>query len=205
MATTKTHQLPRAIISPHRNPLFEKLPDQYYGYALQWCAYPRWTLEEAANLLTGCVPHRPMFLRGDTHRALDADVLANENKIRAALGKDLTIVESKKYFDKTYIDSSNVIAWAISAAITVPGALLQAQRESLVHRKKHGYLTPCMAAANWVVRNFWEQADLREPPTAGEIINALLQQFPDLSPDECQMVEYITRHPAARPDSITDP
>lgn len=205
MATTRTHQLPRGAISPHRNPLFDKLPDQYYGYALQWCAYPRWTIEEAANLLTGCVPHRQMFLRGENHKILDAEVLATENKIRVALGRDLTVVESKKYFDKTYIDASNVIDWAVSTAITVPEALLKAQRESRSHRQQHGYLTPCMAAANWVVDTFWKPADLREPPTEGEIINALLQQFPNLAPDECQMVEYITRHPAARPDSITDP
>ena len=45
-------------------------------YALEWCLYPHWTSEETANVLTGCVPHRAMCLKGKDHKALDEEVLA---------------------------------------------------------------------------------------------------------------------------------
>ncbi|HKI73974.1 MAG TPA: hypothetical protein VJ998_05000 [Pseudomonadales bacterium] len=195
---TKTRARESANNNPSRNPLFDQLPDQYYGYALQWCAYPRWTIEETANLLTGCVPHREMFLKGEQHRRLDEEVLANENRIRAALGKQLKIVESKKYFAKTYIDASNIIEWARSEAITIPNELMRAHRETHQHWEMHGYRTPCMEAIDWAVKTFWENADLRDPPNPGEIVHALLQTFPELSPEECELVERVTRHPAAR-------
>lgn len=197
---TRTIQRSNPRIKAAENPLFDKLPEQYYGYALQWCVYPRWTIEEAANLLTGCVPHREMFLAGEKHRALDTEVLETENRIRKALGKDLAPVESKKYFAKTYIDSGDLIEWARSGSITLPNDLLKAWRDTRSHRETHGYLTPCMEAIDWVVTNYWETADLREPPSAGEIMHALLQNFPNLSPEECQMVERVARHPAARVD-----
>lgn len=196
-ADTQTNRVVDLEEDPHRNPLFHKLPPQYYGYAVQWFAYPRWTVEETANLLTGCVPHREMFLRGDTHRELDEEVLRNENRVRLSLGKGLRIVESKKYFEKTYIDCANVIEWARSQDISVPDDLIRAQRESRAQRELYGYKTPCMIAVDWVVETFWEQADLRDPPTAGVILHALLQQFPELDPQECEMIEHITRHPAA--------
>jgi len=62
------------------------------------------------------------------------------------------------------------------------------------------YTTPCLEAAKWVVENFWEHANLREPPTAGAIIQALLQQFPELNGAECDMVEKLARHPLTRVD-----
>ena len=185
-------------IKPHKDPLFGRLPPAYYSYALQWFAYSRWSIEETANLLTGCVPHREMFLRGEMHRLLDDEVLKNENLVRAALGKGLQVVESKKYFARTFIDAGNIVDWAISAGIDVPDDLVRAQREFHEHREIHGYTTPCMQALDWVVSRYWNDADLRDPPTPGEIINALLQQFPDLSPHECEMIEYIARHPASR-------
>lgn len=197
-ADTKTRQRDPDNVKPHKDPLFERLPPEYYSYALQWFAYPRWTIEETANLLTGCVPHREMFLRGDNHRALDDDVLQNENRVRAALGNALRLVENKKYFARTFIDAANIVDWAIGEGIDVPEALIQAQKEFRQHREMHGYTTPCMQALDWVVERYWKDADLRDPASPGEIINALLQQFPDLSPRECEMIEHIARYPASR-------
>lgn len=180
------------------NPLFGKLPEQYYGYALQWCEYTRWTVEEAANLLLGCVPHREMFLKGKVHQALDAEVLKIENKIRAALDTRLTRVEIKRYFSRTYIENSNIIEWAIAQDIAVPQALIDAFRKVHQQRQTHGYTTPAVAAIHWVLEGFWEQADLRDPPKRGEILRALLREFPNLEPQEYEMIEYLARHPAAR-------
>ena len=187
-----TRKIPPAI--------FGKLADQYYQYALEWCQYPKWTIEETANLLTGCVPHRKMFLRGRAHRALDAEVLQTENKIRGALGDDLQVVKSRKYFGKTYIDSSNIISWAPKVGIVVPSDLVNAHREIRLQWESNGYTTPCMQALEWIIKNYWEHADLREPPTSGEIIQALPEQFPSLSGVECDMVERVTRHPITRAD-----
>jgi hypothetical protein len=181
-----------------RNALFLKFPEEYYQYALQWCAYPHWTLEEAANLLTGCVPHREMFLRGPEHVALDEEVLATENQLRAAINGRLEVVKSKTHFGKTYLLAEQVFDWARQEQFPLPDDLVKA--EQLVHHRYSAetYSTPCLEAARWVVENFWENANLREPPRAGVIIQALLQKYPDLSGAECDMIEKLTRHPLTR-------
>ena len=193
----------RKFPAPGHDGLFLQLPEAYYHYALEWCAYPHWTLAEAANLMTGCVPHRPMFLKGDAHKQLDLQVLENENRIRSAIkGPDqrLDLVKSRKYFGKAYLLSEQVFTWIEKENIDVPGELIKA--EQVVHHRFNSdqYTTPCLEAARWVVENFWEHANLREPPTQGAIIQALLQQFPALSGQECDWVERVTRHPLARPD-----
>ncbi|MBD3649037.1 MAG: hypothetical protein HUJ31_16650 [Pseudomonadales bacterium] len=183
---------------PEDNPIFRKLPSQYYGYALQWCNYGRWTVEEASNLLAGCVPHRPMLLRGEEHAQLDQEVLDIENRIRGALGKELTVAESKTYFDKTWIGRSELLYWAKKNISDFPADLARAQKELERQYEETGYTTPCIEAIKWVVDNYWSVADLREPPTPGEIIHALLQQFPELTGAECEMIERVTRHPLAQ-------
>jgi len=179
--------------------LFRKLPAAYYSYALQWCVYPKWTIEETANLLTGCVPHRPMFLKGDEHRALDEEVLDNENKIRLALGKELKTTKSKKYFASTYIKANNILVWACDVGIEVPVQLMNASRELKQETDSTTYSTPMLEAVKWVVATYWQHGDLREPPTQGEIIQAILRQFPELTGTESEMVEQVCRHPYARP------
>ncbi|MFT6751816.1 MAG: hypothetical protein ACJA2O_001999 [Candidatus Azotimanducaceae bacterium] len=49
-----------------------------------------------------------------------------------------------------------------------------------------------------MVENYWQQADLREPPSASIIIQNILGEFPNLSGEECDMIEYLARHPYAR-------
>jgi len=198
---TVTHNQQRhGNLSPERNPLFRRLPPQYYSYALQWCAWPRWTVEETANLLVGCVPMRDLFLRGNEHRAIDDDVVAMENRIRAALDKGLTRISTRKYFDETWIASTEVLEWAHREGIEPPEPLLEAWHEVRHDRAVHGYRTRAMAAVDWVVERYWDGADLRDAPTRGEIVAALLQAFPELTVEECEMVEHITRHPAAVTD-----
>ncbi len=191
---------PNATRDLKRGAIFYKYPDEYFRYALEWCAYPHWTIEETANLLSGCVPHREMLMRGKKHAALDEDVLVMENKIRMALKKELTVVKSRKYFGKTYLVSEEVFSWAHRNNIMIPKLLHQAEHEIRHRYNTKGYTTPCIEATKWVVENFWENANLREPPTAGAIIQALLQEFPELSGAECDRVEQIARHPLTRPD-----
>lgn len=183
-----------------QNALFFKLPDAYSDYAEEWCSYPHWTLEEAANLLTGCVPHRQMFLRGKVHAALDDEVLETENLIRAALHGELEVVKRAKYFGKTYLNSEALLTWADRCGLEIPEELAEAADKRQARFGTRQYSTPCMQAARWVIENFWEKADLREPPSAGAIIHALLQEFPDLSGEECDWVEKVTRHPLSRPN-----
>ena len=185
-------------LNTRQETLFLKDSEAYYEYARQWCAYDHWTLEEAANLLTGCVPHRPMFLRGEDHRLLDNQVLDNENRLRGALRTHLEVVKSRKYFGKTYLLSAQVMAWADETGLHLPADLRQAQQEADPRAPSDHYSTPRLQAVQWVVENFWEQANLREPPTAGAIIQALLQAFPELSGEECDLVERVARHPLAR-------
>jgi hypothetical protein len=97
---------------PSVNALFLKYPQQYKGYALQWAMHPKWTIEEAANLLSACVPHREMLLPGSENEQLDKEILAMENRIRRAWGKGLDVIKSKKYFSTVYIDHITPIHWA---------------------------------------------------------------------------------------------
>lgn len=197
MPQQRTQQRTRNI---KKHALFLKKPEEYYEYALQWCAYEHWTVEEAANLFTGCVPHRPMFLRGEEHVALDAEVLENENLIRAVLYKDIEVVKSRKYFEKTYILSEQVMDWAKEQPeFDLPDELVKADLVVRHRYQSEKYTTPCLEAAKWVVENFWERANLREPPTSGAIIQALLHKYPELTGAECDMVEMVTRHPLAKP------
>ncbi len=181
--------------------LFNRLPGQYYHYCLEWFSYPNWSVDETANLLAGCVPHRRMFMKGDDNKQLDQLVLETENKIRAALGADLKVVKTPRYSGKTYIDSANVVEWALSNDIVVPRDLAKAEEEIRRSWQTTAYSTPCMKATEWVVANFWEQANLRMPPRPATIIEALRWQFPELSSDERESVEMVTRHPHARDDT----
>ncbi len=196
MDSTKSgdHQ---ADISANQDTLYRKAARQYYAYALQWWAYPRWTVEETANLLNGCVPIRPLLLRGDDHRQTDDEVVELENRLRADIGARLTRISNRRYFDKTYVASAEVLPWAQEQDIAIPADLLRAEKEYKRDREHHGYRTPAMAALDWVVERFWQGADLRDPPGRGEIIQALLQNYPSLTPEECEMIEAIARHPAA--------
>ncbi len=182
------------------NATFFRFPEAYYRFALEWCSYPHWTVEEAANLLSGCVPHREMFLKGERHRKLDDEILAMENRIRSVLNQQLDVVKSKKYFGKTYILSAQVFDWAKRAGIDIPRDLLRAEQEIKLNYMSDGYTTPYLEAARWVVEEFWEKANLREPPSSGKIIQALLNRYPDLSGAECDMIEKMTRHPLTVPD-----
>lgn len=182
------------------DPLYAKYPPEYYGYALQWCHYTKWTIEEAANLLTGCIPHRKMFLPGDEHARLDEEILATENRIRGALGAELTTIQGKKYFERTYINSIELVDWARQCNIVIPDELLMALRETQMQRSDRGYSTPCLEAIEWVIQSFWVGTDLRHPPSPGKIIQSLLQKFPNLTAEECEMVERVTRHPVATTD-----
>jgi len=183
------------------NPLFLKHPPQFYGYALQWVMYPKWTIEEAANLLCACVPHRKMLQPGSKNEQLDTEILGIENKIRRALGKDLEIIKSKKYFSTLYVDHQNLISWAKKTHIVIPNELMKAKIASEQHTQIYGYTTPCLEAMNWIIENYWQHADLREPPSAEDIVQALLGEFPNLSGEECDKIEYISRHPYARNQS----
>lgn len=192
----------RATRNLDEHALFLKLPDTYYQYAIEWLSYPHWTLEETANLLTGCVPHRQMFLRGEDHKQLDMEVLETENRIRAALKTDLEVVKSQKYFGKTYLLSQHALDWAKQQKLELPADLLKAE-ETVNHRYTgERYTTPCLEAISWTIENFWEHANLRDPPSAGAIIQAMLQEFPELSGQECDWVEKVTRHPLTRPDPL---
>lgn len=182
--------------------IFGKFPSVYYGYALKWCHYTKWTIEEAANLLAGCVPHRPMLLPGNEHASLDQEVLEIENKIRAAAGVELEVIERRRYFGNTFIKRTDLLDWAARQDMVIPAELDKASAEARSRQGETGYSTPCLDAARWVVRTWWLNADLRDPPTSGQIIQALLQQFPRLTGEECEMIEKITRHPVAKPDEL---
>ena len=184
-------------IDAESNRLFLKLPDAYADYAAQWLMYTTWSIEEAANLLSGCVPHRPMLNSGQHHRVLDDEVLETENKIRRALGKSLQGIKTKKYFSTVSIDSKQLIQWAMDQTINLPEALVLAYHQHQ-QQASHGYTTPALEAIEWVKETYWQDADFRDPPNAGEIIQAILRQFPVLDGQACEMIEYVCRHPLAR-------
>lgn len=180
----------------------ENLPAGYSRAARRFCVYSRWTVEEAANLLCGCLPDRELFLPGPANRTTDDRVVEMENRIRTALDHLITRLASRRYFDKTWVPTADVFEWAEREGIEIPAPLAASRELASAEFERTGYSTPCMAAVSWAVDNFWQDADLRDPPTPGEVITAMLQAFPELTAAECEMVEYVARHPAARPDPV---
>jgi hypothetical protein len=179
---------------PAHSPSIEA--DEYYNTALQWFLYPTWTIDEAANLLTGCLPKREMFQPGEHNAKIDQNVLETENHIRRALGGSLEAASSKKYFAPIEIQHEKLIQWATRQDLILRESLLTAFEHAQRERVK--YTTPCLEAIEWTREHFWRNADFRDPPTKGVVIQALLQAFADLDHEECIMVEYMCRHPLTR-------
>lgn len=180
--------------------LLDRVTQEYYGKALIWCSYDKWTVEETANLLCGCIPDRKMFGHGERNRRLDADVVSLSNRLISdiAAGK-LEAVAAKRYFGKTFVRSTDVVPWARQSAIEVPDELLHAfasrdRRKDSAER----YTTPYLDAVFWIIREFWQGADLGEAPTTEEVVRAVRAQFRDLSEPEARMLDKVTRHPDSR-------
>ena len=173
---------------------------EYFGKALIWWSYETWTVEETANLLCGCIPDRRMFGLGERNQEVDRQVVAMENLIRADLGEALQPVTAKRYFGRTFIRSRDVLSWAGRNHVEVPDELLKAfatrHQQTLV--QGGAYTTPYLEAIAWIVKTFWQGVDLRDPPEAKAVVAAVRKQFQGLSEPEAQMLDRVTRHPAAR-------
>lgn len=200
MSTDNTRQLGNAP-SPRAFEASSETAKLYYTAALQWFLYPTWTIDEAANLLSGCLPKRALFQPGESNQSLDQKVIETENLIRLELGKSLDAVNSKKYFAPVQVQRDQLMAWVLNSELALPRQLSAAYLTHSEQAEGAQYATPCLEAIDWVTGHFWHSTDLREPPTIGEIIQALLQRYPDLDYDECRMVEYVCRHPVTRQES----
>jgi len=172
--------------------------DTYHNTALQWFLYPAWTIDKAANLLTGCLPKRQMFQPGADNVRLDQMVLTTENHIRRALGKSLAALTSKKYFAPIEVQHKQLIQWANQQDLVLPEPQLAAYEVHRTQEQQGQYTTPCLEAIAWTRKHYWHSADFRDAPTKGEIVHALLQAFSELNHEECMMVEYMCRHPLTR-------
>tara|TARA_R110002110_G_scaffold195957_2_gene405747 strand:+ start:916 stop:1509 length:594 start_codon:yes stop_codon:yes gene_type:complete len=170
---------------------------EYYHQALKWFLYENWSIEEAANLFAGCLPGREMLQPGEINEQLDEKVLEAENRIRRAINNPLKAVSSNKYFAPVEISSVELMAWALAQNVPLPPLLLSAFE---AQQTRDRYSTPGVEGVQWVCAEFWENVDYRAPPGQGEIVQALLQRYPELSHDECIMIEHICRHPLTRPE-----
>ena len=180
-----------------------QVPPRYFGYAMQWTAYERWTVIEAANLLAGCLPHRELFQAGTHNQKLDDRVVAIENRINKDLGGGVRVIKAQRYFGKTYIDSRSILDWTTDAALPMPAELKLAfeKRSPGFHSS---YTNPSLKAMNWAVMRFWEQAAEIPAPSAAVIVNATLKRFPNLTLNQARMIEKLIRDPASgtpKPDA----
>ena len=158
--------------------VLDRVTQEYYGKALIWCSYDKWTVEESANQLCGCIPDRKMFGHGERNRRLDEAVVSVENKMLADItnGK-LQAVQAKRYFGKTFVQSADVIPWALAADISIPDELLQARAARDRRKDPYGrYTTPYIEALFWIIREFWQGTDVREAPPTETVIEAVRSQ-----------------------------
>jgi hypothetical protein len=169
----------------------------FYQSALKWCLYEDWSIEEAANLFSGCLPKREMLQPGEANAELDSKVLESENNIRRALYKPLKPVNNKRYFTPLTFSRKQLMEWAFAQKLSLPPLLVNAHRAQ-ANSQRSGYMTPCLEAIQWTCTQFWKEVDFRHPPSQGEIVQALLQRFSDLDYEACIMVEYVCRHPDTR-------
>jgi len=186
-------------LKPETAATFDHLPHEYFGYAVQWAEYETWSVEETANLLAGCVPHRPLFLKGDDHVSLDDTVIVWENRIRLALKEgSLVAFKHKRYFGKTFIKSTNLLDWVKHNNYTVPEELIRAFQLRRRRASDFTYTTPCLEAVKWTINHFWQDKHPDSAPLPRRIIKAMARKFPELSSAELEMIEYVCRQPATR-------
>jgi len=183
-------------LKPETVATFGHLPHEYFGYAVQWAEYETWSVEETANLLAGCVPHRPLFLKGTDHADLDDTVITWENRVRLALKEgSLVAFKHKRYFARTFIKSQNLLDWVDAAGFHVPEELRRAFQLRRRRASDFTYTTPCLEAVNWTIHHFWEGKKPDQVPPPRKIIKTMRREFPELDDSELEMVEHICRHP----------
>lgn len=114
------------------NPNFGHLGPEYVQRCRTWAARDRWTLLEAANLLCGTDPERPLNPQGEAHQALNQHIQELRTLLeRADLPKHGRLTKQ--------ISARDVMQWAKKKRLDVPPALLEAMGDKPAEDKPaHG-------------------------------------------------------------------
>lgn len=168
-----------------RHPDYRPVGPNYAARCHEWALRDYWKVDEAANLLCGTDPARPLHLKGAEHQALNRQVQELRLLIlRADIAKQGTL--SKQFAAK------DVIQWAKKKGLEVPPPLLAAMghkptEDKPVHgnalknaEKRQQVLGAAIAA---LVKYPAQCKDRGEKATGAQIAKVLEQQQAILFPD----------------------
>lgn len=101
------------------NPNYRAFGPDYETRCQAWAQRDRWSVDEAANLLCGTDPQRPLALKGAEHTTLNEQIQALRVLISRA-----DLPKAGKFAPT--VPAKDLIAWARKKGLEIPPPLLQA-------------------------------------------------------------------------------
>ena len=173
---------------------------QYPQYCEEFLSYrDTWSIAEAINLLIGCLPTRPLLMKGQDQINRSANHL--KNRVIACAGESLGIINPDSDFDEWRVLRREILRWAREKQIRIPDELNRAEVEDqpLSEFSYKGYTTKSLQILGDVIENFWVNFDEEDRSTHHKqtvIIDWLRSKF-GISENIARAIDSI-----ARPESL---
>lgn len=191
-AAQKRASMAKAPRYQHRPPNFETL-------CREWLQREVWTLDEAANLLSGYAPDRPIAF-GGTEAMRTSLVRADPDR--------LPIIKRAVSAGNRQFKAADVLAWAQRHDIALPAALGGANDLHDATPTRPAYETPLMRIMYEAIDKFWVDYDPNDPDgrfPKQDAILAWLSGERGLTDSEARAVDLIVRHPSRKRGGQTTP
>lgn len=149
--------------------------------------------DEAIPLVLGFSPAAKSLISDKANSRLVQDVEGSKQV-------SLQVFNGDAKLDKWRVKPRDFVLWTKSKGVKVPESLScllsEAKQAKLV--KAPGlmvdYSTPLLEVCNHVINEFWENKGINDAPTRDWIVDYLMDKF-DLSKNDAQAIDTVTRHP----------
>lgn len=195
-----------------RYPGYLHLPERYQKDAAACLLRDAIEPLEAANILAGFIPSRPLGMEG--HENLDNPVRALRKVVLDCLGDSLQEIARPGLFkDKSYVDSRSLIDWALDKGIELPEMLVDyhQQRNAEIGTRKHqlnaeedmalkGHSSTLFRILMWARKEVYEEFALGPRPTKVAIVDHIRLNNPEgeISNDAAKAIDKILRPDSRR-------
>lgn len=216
MTDNKDHPLVQIVTELRRqmamlNELEAKIavdPEYLPGHELypKYCAeYLRqrdtWTMQEAINILLGCLPSRPLTLEGQT--AINQQVELLKECIVACEGESLDVLYAEEPFDEWRVGGRHFLWWAKQKRLPIPKELGRFIVEEITPTSKfsyRGYSTRLLQIVGDVIEEYWVEFDVNDRGTYQKqtVIMDWLETKYGISTNEARAVDSIARPEALK-------
>lgn len=173
-----------------KSPRCQHQPPGFDAMCQEWSKREVWTLDEAANLLSGYAPDRPIEFGGTE------DV---RNSLMRADPERLPTIKRALSAGNRQFKASDVLAWARRHDIALPAGLGGPTRTMEASPPaRPAYETPLMAVMYEAIERFWADYNPNGRfPKRNEIL-AWLTDERGLSDSEARAIDLIIRHPSRK-------